>query len=231
MADGRYPNLILVIIDLGDLCLYGERFLVFFFLRFPCVGVPIRSQIWKCCFYLDTFPSHNYLVISLCITQPVVCPALGFGFSLGSPSCISISLSFCQIRPFALSTYNSLHHSICIHSSLISFSVYNSCGLLTQRPALGQIRILFVFSVGSPRPTVSFLSQQCPILLFTPASTALCSFDYHSHRCGLRKYRCLINTDLAAYLTQSLNKTQSLSSRRSALYTKRSNHQTLPSQH
>lgn len=146
-------------------------FLFSFFLRFPCVGVPIHGQVWECCFYLDTFPSHNYLVISLCITQPVVCLALGFGFSLGSSSCISISSSFCQIRPFALTTYNPLHHSICIHSSLIGFSVYNSCGLLTQRPALGQIRILFVFSVGSSRPTVSFLSQQCPILLFTPAST------------------------------------------------------------
>jgi len=109
-------------------------------------------------------------------------------------------------KTFALSTYNPLHHSICIHSSLISFSVYNSCGLLTQRPALGQIRILFVFSVGSSRPTVSFLSQQCPILLFTPASTALCSFDYHSHSCDLRKYRCLINTNLAAHLTQSPNR-------------------------
>lgn len=32
MADRRYPNLILVTIDLGDLCLYGECFLVFFFL-------------------------------------------------------------------------------------------------------------------------------------------------------------------------------------------------------
>ena len=31
MADERYPNSILVAIDLGDLCLYGERFLVFFF--------------------------------------------------------------------------------------------------------------------------------------------------------------------------------------------------------
>jgi hypothetical protein len=31
MADERYPNSILVTIDLGDLCLYGERFLVFFF--------------------------------------------------------------------------------------------------------------------------------------------------------------------------------------------------------
>jgi hypothetical protein len=169
MADERYPNSILVAIDLGDLCLYGERFLAFlFFLRFPCVGVPIHSQIWKCCFYLDTFPSHNCLAISLCITQPVVCLALGFGFSLGSPSCISISLSFCPIRPFVLSTYNPLHHSICIHSSLVGFSVYNSCGLLMQRPALGQIRI---FSVGSSRPTASFLSQQCPILPFIPAST------------------------------------------------------------
>ena len=166
----RYPNLILVTIDLRDLCLYGGRFLVFFFLRFPRVGVPICSQIWKCCFYLDAFPSRNYLVISPCITQPVVCLAVGFGFSLDFPSCISISLSLCQIRPFALSTYNPLHQSICIHSSLISFSVYNFCGSLIQRPALGQIRILF-FSVESSRPTVSFLSQQCPILLFTPAST------------------------------------------------------------
>lgn len=31
MADERYPNSILVAIDLGDLCLCGERFLVFFF--------------------------------------------------------------------------------------------------------------------------------------------------------------------------------------------------------
>lgn len=179
-----------------------RAFLVFFFLRFPCVGVPIHSRIWKCRFYLDTSPSRNYLVISPCVTQPVVC-----GFSLDSPSCISISLSFCQIRPFALSTYNPLHHSICIDSSLISFSVYKPCGLLIQRPALGQIRILFVFSVDClvqlSRPSANSVRSCC---LYQP-QRSLCSCDYHSHRCDLRKYRCLTNTDLAACLTQSPNRT------------------------
>ena len=118
-----------------------------FFLWFPCVGVPIHSQIWKCCFYPNTFPPRNYLyrfghvgptfvVISLCVTHPVVCLAVGFWFP---PPCISISLNFCQIRPFALSTYNPLHHSVCIHLGLVSFSVYNSCDLLIQRPAIRQI--------------------------------------------------------------------------------------------
>jgi len=39
MADGRYPNLILVTIDLGDLCLYGERFLVLFYFIFFTVSL------------------------------------------------------------------------------------------------------------------------------------------------------------------------------------------------
>jgi len=117
-------------------------------------------------------------------------------------SWFSISLSFCLIRPFALSTYNPLHHSICIHSSLISFSVHKSCGLLMQRPALGQIRIMLIF-VQLSRSSANSVRSCC---LYHP-QRALCSCDYHSHRCDLRKYRCLINTDLTTYLTQSPNRT------------------------
>ena len=130
---------------------------------------------------------------------------LAFWFS---PSCISTSLNFCQIRPFALSTYNPLHHSICLHSSLVSFSAYNSCGLLIQRPVTGQIRILFVFSVESSCPTRSSTNSVRSCCLHRP-QWSLCYCDYHSHRCDLRKYRCLINTDLTAFLTQSPNRTQS----------------------
>ena len=113
----------------------------------------------------------------------------------------SISLSFCPIRPFVLSTYNPMHHSICIHSSLISFSVHKSCGLFMQRPALGQIRIMLIF-VQLSRSSANSARSCC---LHHP-QRSLCSCDYHSYRCGLRKYRCLINTDLTAYLTQSPNR-------------------------
>jgi len=101
MADGRYLNLILVTIDLGDLCLYGECFLIFFFFTVSLRRSPYPQPGLGVLFLFGHLSAHNYLVISLCITQPVACLALGFGFSLGSPSCISISLSFCQIRPFA----------------------------------------------------------------------------------------------------------------------------------
>ena len=122
MADGRYPNLILVTIGLRDLLIWRA------FSCFLAFMVSLRRSAYpqpdlEVLFHLDTFPSCNYLyrfghvdstfvVISLCVTQPVVSLAVGLWFSL---SCISVSLNFCQNKTFRFEHLQSVA-SLYLHS-------------------------------------------------------------------------------------------------------------------